>query len=152
MIANFSVGMELLLLEDDETISDYGLKKVICDGLIMIVHMDIFIKDVAGVKHQMNVDPSDTIAMIRAKLEDTNDVPVFRPETENRFLMFSGKQLEDDKSLKDYEIGHGSVLNEEMRLCGGPCSNCTKCPCECKKGNNELCSQIVQIMYKFWDL
>ena len=53
---------------------------------------------------------------------------------------------------KEYNIEHESTIHEEMRLCGGPCTNCNKCPCECKKGGYELCSQVVQIMYKFWDM
>lgn len=115
--------------------------------------MDIFVKDIAGISHKIEVDPSDTIAMVRAKLENEKDVyPMFLPETKNRFFLFNGQQLEEDKTLTEYNIEHESTIHEEMRLCGGPCTNCNKCPCECKKGGYELCSQVVQIMYKFWDM
>ena len=88
--------------------------------------------------------------MVKAKLEQ-NDVPIFRPET-RKLLIFDGKQLEDEKTLCEYNIGHESILYEEMRLCGGPCLVCKKCPCECKKGNNELCSEVVKVWYRFWDI
>ena len=75
------------------------MTKIMCQGLILIVHMDIFVKDVAGITHKIEVDPSDTIAMVRAKL-DQKDVPMFQPETKNRFLLFNGQQLEEAQCSK----------------------------------------------------
>ena len=58
---SFLDGLGLQLLDNEKTLEDYGMTKVTCQGLILIVHMDIFVKDVAGITHKVEVDPSDTI-------------------------------------------------------------------------------------------
>ena len=76
--------------------------------------MRIFIATLSGRSITIEVDSEDTVANIKAKVQDREGA---RPEDQR--LLFRGKQLEDEYTLNDYQIINSSTLHLVMRLRGG---------------------------------
>ena len=76
--------------------------------------MKVFVAMLSGRSITIEVDSSDTVANIKAKVQDREGV---RPEDQR--LLFHGKQLEDEYTLQDYQVMNSSTLHLVMRLRGG---------------------------------
>ena len=76
--------------------------------------MRIFVTMLSGRSITMEVDAGDTVASVKAKVQDREGV---RPEEQR--LLFHGKQLEDEYTLRDYQIINCSTLHLVVRLRGG---------------------------------
>jgi len=107
-----------MCMRDEMTLDECGIT---ADDTIYLTkkNMQIFIRDLYGKTKTLECDPQESVLAIKTTLsdklkeEDENILP------ENMRLLFAGWQLEDHKTLADYNIQRDSTLHLVLRLRGG---------------------------------
>lgn len=76
--------------------------------------MQLFVKTLTGKTVSIEVEEGESIEDVKAKIAEKEGIP---PEQQR--LIFGGQQLQDQKTLKDYDVGDDATLHLVLRLRGG---------------------------------
>jgi ubiquitin len=83
--------------------------------------MQLFVKTLTGKTVSIEVEEGESIEDVKAKIAEKEGIP---PEQQR--LIFGGQQLQDSKTLDDYNVGDDATLHLVLRLRGGILDNVVK--------------------------
>ncbi|XP_052217000.1 polyubiquitin-B-like [Dreissena polymorpha] len=99
-------------LEDCRTLSYYNIQKKSTLSLVLRLpdRIKIFARTVTGKTISLEVEPTSSIANVKAMIQDKQGIP---PDQQR--LMFNGNELEDNCYLSTYNIQRDSTLHVQLK-------------------------------------
>lgn len=106
-------------LQDSKTLDDYDVGDDATLHLVLRLRggMQLFVKTLTGKTVSIEVEEGESIEDVKAKIAEKEGIP---PEQQR--LIFGGQQLQDSKTLDDYDVGDDATLHLVLRLRGGKTS------------------------------
>ena len=109
---------DLEKLEDQVVLHDFGLSEIVKHGFLLRCGFQnplvkIFFKTLTGKTVPIEIKLSDTVATLKQKYQAKEGVP---PDQQR--IIFAEMQLEDGRTLQNYNIQNGSTLHMILRLTG----------------------------------
>lgn len=75
--------------------------------------MQLFVKTLTGKTVSIEVEEGESIEDVKAKIAEKEGIPA-----EQQRLIFGGQQLQDAKTIDDYDVGDDATLHLVLRLVG----------------------------------
>lgn len=76
--------------------------------------MLIKVRTLTGKEIELDIEPTDKVQTIKERVEEKEGIPPVQQR-----LIFSGKQMADDKTATDYSLEGGATLHLVLALRGG---------------------------------
>ncbi|ESN93656.1 hypothetical protein HELRODRAFT_157839 [Helobdella robusta] len=98
-------------MNDEKTAADY---KVTGGSVLHLVLALRGVKTLTGIEIEIDIEPTDKVERIKERVEEKEGITPAQQR-----LIFSGKQMNDEKTAADYKVTGGSVLHLVLALRGG---------------------------------